>query len=254
MDSEENEIVEIETPQPTSSLVERLTNVIVSPGEVFGALKGRPVDPLNWAVPMVIAILGGILFSVTVFSQEGVVEGMLQAQEAEFDKLVEKGELTASQAESARKNVESFMNPKLLMLFSIAASIFFTPVVWLVVAFFFHWLAKIGSRSHIPFTKCFEVVGLCSIISVLGILVNLLLVVITGNLSMSLSLALMFQEYDPTDKIHALAAEVDLMRIWYISILAVAWSRLTHHPVATCGAWLFGIWLAFRVGWITLFL
>ena len=253
MEFEENGMTEANSPARTT-VVERLTNVIVSPGETFGALRGMPVDPMNWAIPLVIAILAGILFSVTVFSQAGVVERMHEAQLAEFEERVEKGEMTASQAEAARKGIETFMNPKLLMLFSAAASIFATPIIWVILAFFFHWLARIGSQSHIPFTKCFEVVGLSSVISVLGILVNMLLVVITGNLAMTLSLALVFQEYDPTNRIHALAAEVDIMRIWYISILAVAWSRLTHHPVASCGAWLFGIWLAFRVGTIMLFL
>ncbi len=249
---EENEAGTNEPPAKTS-LMERLTNVIVSPGEAFDEIKGVAVDANNWMLPMAIMILAGIVFSVTVFSQEGVIENMLAAQEAQFEKRVEDGQMSEQEVEQARKAMGAFMNPKLLMAVSSAASVFFTPMVWAVLAFFFHWIVRIGSKSHIPFSKCFEVIGLSSVVSVLGILVNMLLVILTGNVAMSLSLALAFENYDPTNSTHALAAEVDVMRFWYIGVLSIAWSRLTNHPVASCATWILGSWIAFRVGTIVLF-
>ncbi len=252
MDFDENESGLTETPASTS-LLERLTNVVVSPGEVFGEIKGVAVNPLNWMVPLAIAILAGVIFSVVVFSQEGVVEGMFEAQAAEFEKRVENGDMTEGEAEAARKSIETFMNPKLLMAFSAAASVFFTPVVWAVLAFLFHWLVRIGSKSHIPFSKCYEVIGLTSVVSVLEILVNMLLVLITGNIAMSLSLALAFQDFDPSNTTHALAAEINVLRFWYMAVLSIAWSRLTNQPVISCATWVFGLWIAFRVGTILMF-
>ena len=251
MEFEENEISKVEEPKP-SSLIERLSNVIVSPGEVFQGVKGLPVDSLNWVVPMVLSIMAGIFFSLMVFTQVGMVEKVRQIQETALEKQVEAGKMTRAKAEDAQDFMEKVVTKNVLVLGGVVSSIFFTPIVWLFLAFFFHWLARIASRSHIPFTKCFEVIGLCSMVAIPGVLVNMLLVIITENPSMTFSLALAFQEYDPTEKMHALAAEVDIMRIWYISVLAVAWSRLTQHPLASCGAWLFGIWIAFRVGIIML--
>ena len=252
MELEENESSTGGGSSP-SSLMELLTNVIVSPSEAFDEIKGVAVNANNWMLPLALAILAGIVFSVTVFSQEGVIENMLAAQEAQFEKRVENGQMTEQEAEQARKGMETFMNPKLLMAVSAAASIFFTPMVWAVLAFLFHWIVRIGSKSHIPFSKCFEVIGLASVVSVLGILVNMLLVMLTGNVAMSLSLALAFENYDPTNSTHALAAEVDVMRFWYIAVLSIAWSRLTNHPVASCATWILGSWIAFRVATIVLF-
>lgn len=252
MELEENESSTGGGSSP-SSLMELLTNVIVSPSEAFDEIKGVAVNANNWMLPLALAILAGIVFSVTVFSQEGVIENMLAAQEAQFEKRVENGQMTEQEAEQARKGMETFMNPKLLMAVSAAASVFFTPMVWAVLAFLFHWIVRIGSKSHIPFSKCFEVIGLASVVSVLGILVNMLLVMLTGNVAMSLSLALAFENYDPTNSTHALAAEVDVMRFWYIAVLSIAWSRLTNHPVASCATWILGSWIAFRVATIVLF-
>ncbi len=251
------------TPEPESEpgpeavgqtpLLERLTNVILSPGQVFGEIRGVPVDPINWAVPLVISLLAGILYSVTVFSQAGVLENMRLQQEQQFEKEVEAGRMTARDAEELQGSAERFMTPKFMMLFGIAGVIFGTPIGWLVFAFLFHWLVRLASHSHIPFSKCFEVIGLSSLVSVVQALVNMLLVVITQNLAMTLSLALAFEEFDPTNRTHALAAEIDVIRIWYFAVIAVAWSRLTRHPVATCGAWIFVLWVSFRVSWILLF-
>ncbi|MDA7667711.1 hypothetical protein N8611_01760 [bacterium] len=99
MEFEENEISKVEEPRP-SSLMERLSNVIVSPGEVFQGLKGVPVNSLNWAVPMVISILAGIFFSLMVFTQVGMVEKVRQIQETALVKQVEAGKMTSGQAEN----------------------------------------------------------------------------------------------------------------------------------------------------------
>ena len=252
MEHENQPLPEIEKPVQ-SSLVERLTNVIVSPGDAFAELRGMPVNPVNWAIPLVISILAGIVFTVTIFSQGNVLERMQQDQATQLEKQVEQGKMSEQQAENARKAMEQFMNPKLMMAAGSAATIFFTPVAWVLMAFVFHWVVRIGSQSHIPFTKCFEVIGLASVVSVLGVAVNLLLVIITGNMNMTLSLALAVQDFDPTNSTHALASIVDLTQIWWVAVMAVAWSRLTNHPVATCGAWLFGIYVVLRVSMVLLF-
>ncbi|MCS1410515.1 MAG: hypothetical protein M2R45_03710 [Verrucomicrobia subdivision 3 bacterium] len=251
MKSEEHDIVE-PTPRKQSSLFERLTNVFVSPGEVFSELRGVPADSMNWAVPMVAMIVMGILFSVAVFSQESVVQGMREASIAEIDIMVEEGEMTQTQADKAAVWVEKIMSSKLVMLLGIVGSVFGTPIIWLIIAFLFHWIVRIASQSRIPFSKCFEVVGLSNVISTLGMIVTMPVVVLTGNIKMKLRLALVFQEFDPTEHLHALAAEVDIFRLWYIAVLAIAWSQLTLQPLSKCCAWLFGLWFAFCLGSIFL--
>lgn len=253
MESNENDPLEVSS-SGSSSFTERLINVIASPSEAFEDLRGAPVNHVNWAIPLVMSILAGILFSVVVFSQDNVLAEMRQAQEREFDKQVEAGKMTSAQAEAGRKALETYMTPKIIMGGAVVATIFVTPIIWLLLALFLLLLARFVTGSPLPYSRCYEVVGLTSIISVLAVLVNMLLVVISGNVASTLSLSLIFQEFDPSNRTHAIAAEINPLQWWYLAVVAIAWARLTRSPAMKCATWIFGIWFLFRGARIALFL
>lgn len=232
-----------ERSEMSASLSRRLTGVFNKPGEVFESLKGVDVNAINWVVPLTIVIMVSVIASFIVFSREDISQEIRKAQETE----VEKFELPPAQKAELQKVMDKVITPELTMIAALIGVVFGTPINWVVYAFLFHWIVRIASRNYIPFVKCFEVIALSNIVNVLGIFVNMFLVIIKGKLYTTLSLALIFNDFDAGNPMHALAKEIDVFRIWHLGILSVAWSRLTQHPIPSCINWIFGVWIAFVI-------
>ena len=231
-----------------TSVSERLIGVFTHPGSVFKSIKGVEFNSVNFIAPLIITIISIIIFNFTVFSQERVIEKMREMQDADIERQLEKGGMNSSKKEMMKKVkdlIDKIMNPDLMMVIASASDILGTPISWVIHAFIFHWIARISSRSYIPFSKCFEVISLSSVVSILGTFVNMFLVLITGNIQTNLSLSLIFEDSNSHHTMYNLAHAIDVISIWYLCILSVALSSLTNHPIASCAAWFFGLWLAF---------
>jgi hypothetical protein len=90
----------------TSSLLQRLTNVFVSPGEVFEEVKASPVSHKNWLVPLVLSMIMGVVFVLIAFSQPSILQEIRNQQEKAFQENIEKGKMTEEQADQARQGME----------------------------------------------------------------------------------------------------------------------------------------------------
>src|SRR5438105_15167746 len=98
-----------ENPSPSAtSLGTRLTNVFVAPAEVFDEIKVSPPTAANWAVPMAIAIIAGMIYTMVVFSQPGVLQNMRDAQEKKMQEMVATGKMTQAQADQSAQIAERF--------------------------------------------------------------------------------------------------------------------------------------------------
>ncbi len=244
-----------ETGAETQSLRttwERLAKVIASPSDAFRGLSHTAPFLPNWSLPLIIAIAVQLVVVFFLFFQADYVEKVLQHQEAALEAQVNAGQISESEAEELLDRIRGFMSRKILLVAAFLSSVLVPTISWLMMSALFHGIVRIGSSHFLSFSKCLETIGLCSIVQSLGQVVNLLLVLITGNLNMTLSLALAFQDFDPTIETHAMAAEINLLRLWYIWVLGVAWSRLTGFPVNSAVTWLLGSWVAFRAGMILL--
>src|SRR5207302_9246459 len=62
-------------------------------------------------------------------------------------------------------------------------------------------------KGHFPFSKAVEVAGLANMIGVLEAVVKTLLILVTGNIFASPSLALLVKEFDPQNPVHSLLAQ-----------------------------------------------
>jgi hypothetical protein len=106
---------------PRMSLAARLTNVFVAPGEVFAEVKDSPPTPANWVAPMIIAMVAGIIYTMVVFSQPAVIQGMKEAREKQMQQQVAAGKMTQKQADAATEMAEKFMTPMVMKMVGVAA-------------------------------------------------------------------------------------------------------------------------------------
>src|SRR4030095_8556910 len=132
--------------------------------------------------------------------------------------------------------------PMLMKLFG-SVSVVFYVFVWLFFLALLLWGVGRGLfKLRTPYTRMLELCGLSGMISILGGVVNTLLIVSLGTLSVSPGPALLIRNYDPSNKLHLLASSCNLMTLWYVGVLAVGLARLSNVPAWKTFSLLFGLW------------
>lgn len=238
------------TPLPPSSLVARLTNVFAAPGDVFAEVAASRPQVGNWLVPVLLAALLGVVSSVLIFSQESVVRQVREKQEQVLARKLQK--LPKEQREQALRQAEQFLTPTVLKA-SGAGGAVFGSFFWLFLIAALLWLvARFVFKAGMEFMKMVEVAGLALMVGVLGGLVTMLLIIITGNLHANPGPVLLVREFNPTHKAHAGLSLLNLATFWYLSVLALGFGRVCQTGFLKAAAWVFIPWAVVRGGLLML--
>jgi hypothetical protein len=222
----------------------RLMNVFAAPGDVFSEVKTAAPSVANWLVPALLFMVLSWLSAGLIFSQPAIRQQISELSTKAIDRQVEKGKLSGAQAEQARAAAEKFggvgykIGAFVAPIFVAFISPFFGGLIlWLVGSF--------ALKGPFPYMKAVEVAGLSNMILALHIMVKTLLILITGNLFASTSLALLVKDFDPQNTIHSLLTMVDVMVLWLLTVRSIGLARLSGASVGKSAAWVFGIWIAF---------
>ena len=238
---------------PRTSLVARLTNIFVTPTEVFDEVKSSKRTPENWIAPLVAGIIAGVVYTMVVFSQPAVIRQMQEAQEKKFEQLVAAGKMTQQQADQATATVEKFMTPGMLKLFGSLSSVLMSAALLFFTALIFWAVGSRAFQSDFHYLKAVEAVGVATMINVVGAIVAMLLAVIYGNMAMTPGPALLIKPFDAANKIHLSLSALNLFSLWYVGVLSIGLARMTGAPFSKTAVWLYGIWAALTFGPIWLF-
>jgi len=220
-------------PQPAAmSLVARLVNVFVSPGEVFAEVKASPPSPANWLMPAVLVAGVSLLGAWLVFSQETINHQIGEM----IDRQMEQAHAPKAQAEAGR-SIGVFVT-KIMFVAGPVIGAFIVPfwtglVLWLVGA-------KV-LKGDFGYMKAVEVGGLTNMITVLDALVKIPLIISMGNLFASPGLALLVKDFDPQKPVHGLLGMVNVMLLWALIVQSIGLARLSGRSIAVAAAWIFGI-------------
>ena len=218
-------------------------NIFAAPGEVFDEIKTAPVRTANWLVPALLLIVVSWVSAWLIFSQATIRQQIDDLSNKAIEKQVAKGKLTGAQADQARQSMEKMTR----VSYTIGAVVgpvfgaFASPFWWGLII----WLggAKV-LKGNFSYLKAVEAAGLTNMILVLEVIVRTLLILVTGNMFASSSLALAVKEFDPQNTLHALLAAANLMVLWLLIARAIGLARLSSVSVAKAAAWVFGIWAA----------
>jgi len=225
-------------------------NVFATPGEVFEEVKASRPCTANWLVPVLLACLVGVIYTSVIFSQETVLRQVREAREKAVRKQLESKKVPKEQMEQAIAMAEKFSSPTLLKILGSAGAaagsfgwlFFLALMIWL--------LGRYVLKADFPYLKAAEVCGLAGMIGVVGGIISMLLVVVTGNMFVTPGPALLLREFDPANKTHLLLAMLNVMTIWYIGVLAIGLSRLSGASVSRSALLLVVPWVSFRVALI----
>jgi hypothetical protein len=231
-------------PTPATSLAGRLMSVFAAPGDVFSEVKTAAPSVANWLVPAVLFMVLSWLSAGLIFSQPAIRQQISELSTKAIDRQVEKGKLSSAQAEQARAAAEKFggVGYKIGAVVAPICVAFISPflgglILWLVGSF--------ALKGPFPYMKAVEVAGLSNMILALNVLVKTLLILITGNLFASTSLALLVKDFDPQNSFHSLLTMMDVMVLWLLTVRAIGLARLCGASVGKAALWIFGIWIVF---------
>jgi hypothetical protein len=225
-----------------TSLAARLTNVVVAPTEAFDAIKGRPVAAANWVVPLIMSTLVGMISVWVIFSQPGVMQGIRDAQEKAMQAQVDAGKMTQKDADAAMTKIEQYMTPTVYRVTFMGILLVVFPVMLFLSAAIFWLLGNKVFVGRFEYMKAVEALGLAMTISVLGIIVRMLLVVISGKQTANFGPILLINQFDPNNKLHAFLAAVDVPTLWYLAVLALGLARLSGAGFVKAALWIYGLW------------
>lgn len=230
---------------PRPSLLARLTGVLAAPGEVFEQIKGEEPRLAHWLIPVVVAALVGVVHTFVIFAQPDIQQRIREQQDAKLQELVDAGKLSQADANAAQARLET-LGP-LLGRISGSVGAVLVSFVWL---FGTGLVLKLGARpvlgQRVAYMKAVEVTGLATMIQVLGAVIQMLLVSLTGDVLVSLGPALLLGELDPKNTLHQVLSSVNLMTLWYVAVLALGWAKVTSGSYWRAFSMLTGLWVVLR--------
>lgn len=228
---------------PAMSLPARLLNVFAAPGEVFDDVRASARCTANWLAPVLLACVIAAASAIVVASQPAIQQQIREQQEGAVEKQVQAGKMTREQADQQLAMMQKFVTPTLMSIFGAAAAIvisFISLFGWSLVL----WLAGLWFlKTRFNYMKAVEVVGLATMIGVLGTIVKLLLQVNLSNPASSPSLALAVKDFDPKNTLHLVLAGLNAFDIWRVVVMSVGLSRLAGSPFARAAVPVLGFWL-----------
>jgi hypothetical protein len=219
-------------------------NVFAAPGDVFSEVKTSAPSVANWLVPAILFMVLSWLSAGLIFSQPAIRQQISEISTKAIDRQVEKGKISSAQAEQARAAAEKFgrIGSEIGAVVGPVFAAFISPffgglILWLVGSF--------ALKGPFPYMKAVEVAGLSNMILALGVIVKTLLILITGNLFASPSLALLVKDFDPQNSVHSLLTMMDVMVFWLLTVRSIGLARLSGASVGKAALWIFGIWIVF---------
>jgi len=238
-------------PPASTSIGAKLFNIFAAPGEVFAEIKVAPVRAWDWLVPVVINCALAALTIIVLFSQPTIRQQIRHQQELAFEKKVQAGEMTQEQSDQAMAMMDKFNGPVMtgIACVSVVIGLFARAFWWGLILML---LAKWFLPQPISYMRAVSVGAIASMIIALGSLVAMLLGVILGRMYGAPSLGLLIEQFDPTNRQHALLGMVNVFNFWFVAVTGLGLARVTGGGVGKSIGLFLAYWIVISLFFIAL--
>jgi hypothetical protein len=232
------------------SFTDKLVGVFSSPTELYDNVRQTPPTSSNWVVPLLTLIVVGTIMAFLFASNPTLSDQLKRLTTEQMEKGLQKqlaaGKMTQEQANQARDQM-SGMGATGAMIFIYVTAIL-GPVFSLFLGGLFFWLlGKTVMKATSPYMKVVEVVGLTFFISTLESVVTTILTIGTSSMFASPSLALFISDFSVENKMHALAASVNVFTFWTLGVTSIGLSRLFQRDLPKVLVLVFALWILWTV-------
>jgi hypothetical protein len=238
--SEENLNPELQTAE--MSVTDKLVGILSSPGEVFDYVAKSEKQTSNWAIPFVISLVVGILFTFVVFTQPPIQDEMMSMQQKAMEKRVAEGKMTQEQMNMAMENNPAKPGSPMFLVFGGIGVAFVTTLMVFGYALVYWLCGKFIYKSGAPYGKLVEVYGLSLYVAIVGSLVSMAMIIGMGSLYAQPSLALAVSNFDPTNTTHKILGALNIFTLWQLYIIGVGLAKLWNVSSGKALGVSYGVW------------
>lgn len=237
------------TPEPTNemSFSDKFVGILSSPGEVYQSIVGTEPKTSNWSIPMIIAMLIGMIFTFVVFSQPAIQDQMNDATYKSYQQRVADGKMTQEQMDRAvDMNPAKPGSPMFLIFGSVGVVVVIAFALFAYSGVYFV-AGKMLFKSTVPYAKVLEVNGLSFFVAAVVSLLTMVIVVSMDSLYASLGPTLFISDFDPMNKQHKLAAALNLLEFWNLYVIGVGLSKVWNVTIGKSLGVVGGVWAIWTV-------
>ncbi|HUI64653.1 MAG TPA: YIP1 family protein [Bacteroidota bacterium] len=228
------------------SLTDKIVGVLASPGELFDNVRLTPKTTSNWLVPTLILVLVGVLMSTLVLTNASLYDQYKHMADQQVEKSLQKqiaeGKITQQQADQAHEQMAAYGSIGIYIQRYGGAIL--GPFIALFLVSLLYWLLGKGvMKATAPYMKVAEVVGLTFFIGVIESIVTTMLSIGLNNAFASPSLALTISDFSIDNKMHLLAASMNVFTFWSLAVISIGLSRLFQKDFPKVAVLVFALWL-----------
>ncbi len=217
------------------SVLSRMLNVLVTPGEVFDEVLAGPPCFLNWLIPTLLVCLAGIaLLSATTTSDQAA---------ASVAKLTAAGKVLPLQGDALCRNWQT-VSAFGICLAAAAGTCWSAFLLW--------FIGRVFLKTGFAYGKALEIVGLSSVVLLLGTVITGLLVAALGDPAARPALSLLAPRLPAESQIRAVLDTFNLFHFWSAGVLVVGLSKLSGVGVRESAFWVFSYWVVLRLTLVVL--
>ena len=228
------------------SLSDRLVGVFASPSELYDNVRQTPPTGSNWAIPTLILVVVGLIMAYLVVSNPSLADQMKRMTSEQMEKGLQRqlaaGKITQEQANQARDQMSGMGETSALIFKYVGAVV--GPFFVLFLASLVYWLLGKGvMKATAPYMKVVEVVGLTFLISSIESIVTTILSIGMNSIFASPSLALLVSDFSIENKMHLLAASMNVFSFWSLTVTSIGLARLFQKDLPKVLVLVFALWL-----------
>ena len=228
------------------SFSDKLVGIFASPSELFDNVRQTPPTSSNWMIPTLILIVVGILMAYLMTSNPVLSDQMKRMTSEQMEKGLQKqiaaGKMTQEQANQARDQMAS-MGGTGAMIFMYGSAVLGPVFVLFLGALVFWLLGKGVMKATSPYMKVVEVVGLTFFISTIESVVTVILAIGMSSMFASPSLALFISDFSIENKMHVLAASINVFTFWTLAVTSIGLARLFQKDTPKVLVLVFALWV-----------
>jgi Yip1 domain len=237
--------------QEEISLSDAMTGVFTEPGTTFGGVKNSKKRSY-WVVPTIILIVFTLVASFLVLNDEELYSEIktmqTEAAKKRMEQSVKEGKMTQEQMNEAMERTEKFMDKSspFFLVSAIAG-----PIIGTFVVLFFRGLVLWGAVKVLKGTASYMlvicVVALTGLIDVISTVINTVLSIVMGRLSVNIGPALFATKDTVGESLAKFLAHFDLINIWYLIVLGIGLGVVSNLKSSKTIPAVFVLWLIWIV-------
>lgn len=243
---------------------DKMTGLFTEPGKTFEQTALYPPRTSDWLLPLLLVIVVSVISNLILMSNPETAYQIkqkqmkqIEKQDAELQKKVEQGEITAEQAEQQsegmHKGIEMMSGPFGMVISSVGIIVarFLFFFIFVLVFFLF---SKYVLKGDGGFTSAMTAYGLPHYILALQALLAAIFALLLGKLFIDTSAA-SFMGADRTELSGFLLSFVDPIAIWFYAVLGIALAKMFKaasnkgYLVLSFGVWIVTGLIFYLLGW-----